>query len=83
MPIMGIMGMEDMDMDMVMDMLLVMDMDMVMELLITPMDMLTVMLAALCMGIHHMATITMARGKLNQKLTPTLDMLFPMAIPTL
>merc|ERR1719431_286598 len=54
-----------------------------MELLITPMDMLTVMLAALYMAIHHIATITMARGKLTQKLSPTLDMPFLMDTHTL
>jgi hypothetical protein len=64
-----IMGMEDMVMDM--------------DLLITPMDMLTVMLAALCMAIHHITTITMARGKLTQKLRPTLDMPFLMDTHTL
>jgi len=67
------MGIEDMVMDMVIDM----------GLLITPMDMLTVMLAALCLAIHHIATITMARGKLTQKLSPTLDMPFLMDIHTL
>jgi len=67
--ILGIMGMEDMVMDMV--------------LLITPMDMLTVMLDALCMAIHHIAPITMARGKLTQKLNPTPDIPFLMDTHTL